>query len=90
MRAHVFAANDCRPGARRYDFLGGADSYKARFGSKQGRYLNLYLAGPSWKGRLQLIARENSRTIKAWLKTHLPEPILALLQHRSKQQPSNG
>jgi len=89
LRAHVLQ-HMIAAGARRYDFLGGADSYKARFGSKQGRYLNLYLAGPSWKGRLQLIARENSRTLKAWLKTHLPETILALLQHRSKQQSSNA
>jgi CelD/BcsL family acetyltransferase involved in cellulose biosynthesis len=89
LRAHVLQQM-IATGARRYDFLGGADSYKARFGAKQGSYLNIYIAGPSWKGRLQLIARENSRTIKAWLKTHLPGPILALLQHRSKQQPSNG
>jgi CelD/BcsL family acetyltransferase involved in cellulose biosynthesis len=89
LRAHVLQEM-IAAGARRYDFLGGADAYKTRFGSSQGSYLNLYFAGPSWKGRLFLAARQHSRAAKRWLKTHLPQPILSALQHRSKSQPANG
>ncbi len=89
LRAHVLQEM-IATGVRRYDFLGGADTYKTRFGSSQGSYLNLYFAGPSWRGRLFLTARKHSRAAKGWLKTHLPQPILAALQHRSKSQPTNG
>jgi hypothetical protein len=89
LRAHVLQEM-IATGARRYDFLGGADSYKARYGSVQGNYLNLHFAGPSWKGRLLLQARKQKRAIKGWLKTNLPQPILALLQRRSQPQPANG
>ncbi len=89
LRAHALQEM-ISTGARRYDFLGGADSYKARFGSTQGKYLNLYFAGPSWKGRLVLIARQRSRAFKAWLKTHLPARVLALLQRRSQLSPVNS
>jgi CelD/BcsL family acetyltransferase involved in cellulose biosynthesis len=88
LRAHALQEM-ISTGARRYDFLGGADAYKARFGSTQGQYLNLYFAGPSWKGRLVLTARQGSRALKAWLKTHLPERILSLLQRRSQLSPVN-
>jgi CelD/BcsL family acetyltransferase involved in cellulose biosynthesis len=89
LRAHVLQKM-IATGARRYDFLGGNDAYKARFGSRQGRYLNFYFAGPSWKGRLLLIAHKSSYSIKGWLKTHLPEPIAALFQQRSKTTATNG
>jgi CelD/BcsL family acetyltransferase involved in cellulose biosynthesis len=89
LRAHALQEM-ISTGARRYDFLGGADAYKARFGSTQGKYLNLYFAGPSWKGRLFLLARQSSRALKAWLKTHLPERLLALLQRRSQLSPVNN
>ena len=64
LRAHALQEM-ISTGARRYDFLGGADAYKARFGSTQGKYLNLYFAGPSWKGRLVLIARQRIRAAKS-------------------------
>ncbi len=89
LRAHALQEM-ISTGARRYDFLGGADAYKARFGATQGKYLNLYFAGPSWKGRLVLIARQRSRALKAWLKTHLPERVLALLQRHSQLSPVNS
>jgi CelD/BcsL family acetyltransferase involved in cellulose biosynthesis len=89
LRAHVLQEM-IATGARRYDFLGGADAYKAKFGATQGQYLNLYFAGPSWKGRLLLAAREINRATKAWLKTHLPQPILAALQRHSNHKPANG
>jgi CelD/BcsL family acetyltransferase involved in cellulose biosynthesis len=89
LRAHVLQAM-IATGARRYDFLGGADAYKARFGSRQGKYLNLYFAGASWKGRLILILRQRSRALKAWLKTHLPQRVLALLQRRWQRSQVNS
>jgi CelD/BcsL family acetyltransferase involved in cellulose biosynthesis len=89
LRAHALQEM-ISTGARRYDFLGGADAYKARFGSTQGKYLSLYFAGPSWKGRLVLMARQRSRALKTWMKTHLPARVLALLQRRSQPSPLNS
>ena len=89
LRAYVLQAM-ISTGARRYDFLGGADAYKARFGSTQGKYLNLYFAGASWKGRLILILRQRSRALKAWLKTHLPQRVVALLQRRWQRSQVNS
>jgi CelD/BcsL family acetyltransferase involved in cellulose biosynthesis len=89
LRAHVLQKM-IAGGARRYDFLGGADAYKAKFGATQGSYLNLFFAGPSWKGRVLMAARAMKRAVKSWLKTHLPQSILAWLQRRSSQKPANG
>ena len=89
LRAHALQEM-ISTGARRYDFLGGADPYKARFGSTQGKYLSLYFAGPSWKGRLVLMARQRIRALKTWLKEHLPQRVLAWLQRRSQLSPVNS
>ena len=41
-----------RTGATRYDFLGGADAYKAKFGAREGSYLTLrFRPGPPPRGR---------------------------------------
>jgi len=66
-------------GARRYDFLGGADPYKSKFGAHQENYLNLFIAGPSKRGRIYLQLQKQKRSIKAWLKRKLPAGIVAAL-----------
>jgi CelD/BcsL family acetyltransferase involved in cellulose biosynthesis len=70
-------------GARRYDFLGGADSYKSKFGAHQENYLNLFIAGPSKRGRIYLQVQKQKRAIKAWLKRTLPAGMVAALRGRA-------
>jgi CelD/BcsL family acetyltransferase involved in cellulose biosynthesis len=76
LRAHALEET-IRAGAQRYDFLGGADSYKAKFGARQANYLNLSFAGPSGLGRAYLILQEQKRQFKIWLKSKLPAKKLA-------------
>jgi len=66
-------------GARRYDFLGGADPYKSKFGAHQENYLNLFIAGPSRRGRIYLQVQKQKRRIKQWLKRKLPSNMVAAL-----------
>src|SRR6476646_3269773 len=67
-------------GARRYDFLGGADPYKAKFGAHQENYLNLFIGGSSKRGRIYLQVQKQKRAIKAWLKRKLPARMVATLR----------
>ena len=67
-------------GARRYDFLGGADPYKSKFGAHQENYLNLLIAGPSRRGRIYLQVQKQKRRIKQWLKLKLPSGMVAALR----------
>jgi CelD/BcsL family acetyltransferase involved in cellulose biosynthesis len=71
-----------RTGAERYDFLGGADAYKLKFGAEQGRYLTMRFAGASWRGRLCLAWQYGKQKGKQWLKRRLPARALATLRPR--------
>jgi CelD/BcsL family acetyltransferase involved in cellulose biosynthesis len=79
LKAHLLEEM-IRTGARRYDFLGGADPYKSKFGAHQENYLNLFIAGPSRLGRLYLQVHKQKRRIKAWLKRKLPAGVVAALR----------
>jgi CelD/BcsL family acetyltransferase involved in cellulose biosynthesis len=78
LRAHVLQEM-IGSGATRYDFLGGADAYKLKFGARQESYLTLRFAG-SPRGRLHLALARRKQQIKAWLKSTLPAPLLAMLR----------
>lgn len=79
LRAHVLEET-IRSGAQRYDFLGGADSYKAKFGARPANYLNLSFASSSIIGRLFLAFQKQKQQFKTWLKSKLPARMLATLQ----------
>ena len=79
LRAHVLEEM-IRTGAKRYDFLGGADPYKAKFGARQENYLNVFFAGPSRLGRAYVSLQRSKRRIKNWLKRTLPASLLAKLR----------
>jgi CelD/BcsL family acetyltransferase involved in cellulose biosynthesis len=79
LKAHLLEEM-IRTGARRYDFLGGADPYKAKFGAHQENYLNLFIAGPSKLGRLYLQMQKQKREIKAWVKRKLPARVAAAVR----------
>jgi len=85
LRAHVLEEM-IRSGVKRYDFLGGDDPYKSKFGAHQKNYLNLTLAGPSRLGRAYLALRRRKRQIKTWLKSKLPAGVLARLRRDSTAQ----
>ena len=85
LRAHVLEEM-IRSGAKRYDFLGGDDPYKAKFGAQQKNYLNLTFAGPSRLGRAYLALRRRKRQIKTWLKSKLPAGVLARLRRDAAAQ----
>jgi len=89
LRAHVLQEM-IRTGARRYDFLGGADQYKSSFGAHQESYLSLHFAGPSLLGRIYLAEKRQSAQLKRWLKNKLPAPVLAALRHQGKRQAASA
>jgi CelD/BcsL family acetyltransferase involved in cellulose biosynthesis len=82
LKAHLLEEM-IRTGARRYDFLGGADPYKSKFGAQQENYLNLFIAGPSRLAHLYLQVQKQKRGIKAWLKRKLPPSVAAVLRGRA-------
>lgn len=78
LKAHLLE-EIIRTGAKRYDFLGGADPYKSKFGAHQENYLNVFISGPSKLGRLYLQVQNKKRGLKAWLKRKLPAAVVAAL-----------
>lgn len=83
LKAHLLE-EVIRTGAKRYDFLGGDDPYKAKFGAHQENYRNLFIAGPSKLGRLYLQVQKKKRGTKAWLKRKLPAGWVAALRGHAK------
>ena len=83
LKAHLLEEM-IRTGAKRYDFLGGDDPYKSKFGAHQENYLNLFIAGPSKLGRLYLQVEKKKRGIKAWLKRKLPAALVTRLRGHAK------
>lgn len=87
LRAHVLQEM-IQSGAKRYDFLGGEDAYKLRFGASRGAYVSLHLAGPSWVGRMTLAGLQYLRTVKRFLKKSLPPRLLAMMKREGAPQPA--
>ena len=86
LRAHVLQEM-IRTGANRYDFLGGADTYKLKFGAHEGCYLTLRFAGPSSLGRWYLALQDQKQRTKLWLKRKLPARVLAALRRERSGTP---
>lgn len=79
LRAHVLEEMILTD-AKRYDFLGGDDPYKAKFGARQKNYLNLCFAGPSRIGRIYVAVQRRKRQVKTWLKNKLPAGVVGRLR----------
>ena len=82
LKAHLLQEM-IRFGTRRYDFLGGADPYKSKFGAHQENYLNLFIAGPSRRARFYLQVQKLKREIKGWVKRKLPSGVVAAYRGRA-------
>jgi len=89
LRAHVLQEM-IRSGATRYDFLGGADAYKLKFGAHEGAYLTLNFAGPSWLGRWYLALHRQKQQVKRWLKTRLLARVVTALTREKPKAAING
>ena len=85
LKAHLLEEM-IRTGVKRYDFLGGADPYKSKFGAHQENYLNVFIAGPSRLGRLYLQVQKKKRGTKAWVKRKLPAALVAALRGHAKSR----
>jgi len=74
-------------GVRRYDFLGGTDESKMRWGGELRNYLNVHFARPLSRGSLHLTLRNKSRDTKEWLRSHLPAGAWASLKGGLAKKP---
>jgi len=72
-------------GVSGYDFLGGKDASKERWGAQVGNYFNIHFARPLSRGSLYLNLVRSIRSSKGWLKSRLPPSILNLIRkcHRA-------
>jgi CelD/BcsL family acetyltransferase involved in cellulose biosynthesis len=67
-------------GIRKYDFLGGADDSKVRWGAEVRSYVNLEFARPRTLGSFHLSARDKSAETKEWLRQRLPASVWQTLK----------
>jgi CelD/BcsL family acetyltransferase involved in cellulose biosynthesis len=74
-------------GVRRYDFLGGTDESKMRWGGEVKNYLNVHFARPLSRGSFHLTLRNKSRDTKQWLRSHLPAGAWASLKGGLAKKP---
>jgi CelD/BcsL family acetyltransferase involved in cellulose biosynthesis len=65
---------------RAYDFLGGDDPYKARWGAYRLGYLHMACARPFSKGASALLVAQSAQRSKDWLRAHIPEKLWCLLR----------
>lgn len=66
-------------GVRTYDFLGGADESKLRWGAEPGHYLDLRFARPFSAGAAYLRTQQYAAESKSWLRRNLPETVWQVL-----------
>jgi CelD/BcsL family acetyltransferase involved in cellulose biosynthesis len=78
LRGHVLRDLIGR-GVRRYDFLGGVDGSKLRWGARVGSYLGVEFARPRTAASLLLSLERTGAGIKAGLRRSLPDPVLRAL-----------
>jgi CelD/BcsL family acetyltransferase involved in cellulose biosynthesis len=79
LRAHILKQL-ITEGVRQYDFLGGVDAHKQRWGAQAGNYVDISFARPLSRGSLHLFLRRRALTTKAWLNTSMPGPVLRFLR----------
>jgi CelD/BcsL family acetyltransferase involved in cellulose biosynthesis len=74
LRSHVLKELIAKK-VRRYDFLGGNDDSKIRWGGELRHYLNLHFARPVSRGSLYLKLKSIGGQAKDWLRCHLPAGV---------------
>jgi CelD/BcsL family acetyltransferase involved in cellulose biosynthesis len=81
LRAHVIKTL-IGQGVRQYDFLGGEEQSKVRWGAQIGSYADIHFARPMTRGAIYLRMDQTTRALKSWIRTNLPSPILRALRKR--------
>lgn len=79
LRAHVLKTL-IGEGIRQYDFLGGEDPSKDRWGAQVGSYADIHFARPLTRGALYLRIDQTARSLKSWLRMNLPPALLRSLR----------
>jgi CelD/BcsL family acetyltransferase involved in cellulose biosynthesis len=77
LRGHVLRSA-IEEGLRSYDFLGGAEDHKLRWGASIHRVRHLTVARPGAMGRLGWAATAGARSARDSIKSALPAPLLEL------------
>jgi CelD/BcsL family acetyltransferase involved in cellulose biosynthesis len=67
-------------GVKKYDFMGGSDPYKQKFGARASSYWNLEFARPRSRGALWLAAENAKEEGRSWLRQRLPAPLISRLR----------
>ena len=75
LRAHVLKTL-IGQGVRQYDFLGGDEQSKVRWGAQIGSYTDIHFARPMRRGSIFLRIDQTTRALKRWFRTNLPAPVL--------------
>lgn len=68
---------------QRYDFLGGTQPHKLRFGAVEGSYLNIHFAKPYTWGAAYVRYHHRAKQTRDWMKARLPRCIVSLIQQMS-------
>jgi CelD/BcsL family acetyltransferase involved in cellulose biosynthesis len=79
LRAHVLKTL-IGQGVRRYDFLGGEEASKVRWGAKKTNYADIHFAGSLTRGAIYLRMDQTTRALKSWFRKNLPAPLLRALR----------
>ena len=79
LRAHVLKTL-IGQGVRQYDFLGGEETSKVRWGAEIGSYADIHFARPLTRGAIYLRTDLATRALKSWFRTNLPVPMLRALR----------
>lgn len=80
LRAHMLR-HFIQSGVTRYDFLGGADTYKLKFGAALGSYVTVKFARPHTAGDLYLRLERSAERTRRRLRAVLPPSILSLIRN---------
>jgi CelD/BcsL family acetyltransferase involved in cellulose biosynthesis len=79
LRAHVLKTL-IGQGVRQYDFLGGDEQSKVRWGARIGSYADIHFARPVTRGSIFLRMDQTTHALKRWFRTNLPPPVLRALR----------
>jgi CelD/BcsL family acetyltransferase involved in cellulose biosynthesis len=79
LRAHVLKTLIVQ-GVRQYDFLGGDDPSKNRWGAQAGIYVDLHFARLYTRGSAYLALDEAARASKNWVRSNLPAGAVNFLR----------
>ena len=79
LRGHVLRTT-IEQGLRSYDFMGGVEDHKLRWGTSEHYVRNVRFARPGAAGRAAWLATVGRRSARESVKSALPEPVLDALR----------